>query len=280
MIQEPKTPVKSPVRSGEDDKFLDSPSNDNENTFEREKEYQSPIKASNTFLKLALNSEIVESPVKTTKQVSQTNSVAKSQQPTAVQPLLTSGPVVITQIERKETDSPQFGQQLEKIEEPPTPSQVLSELRLQPQKTSDTKTLESLSNVASPKTPVRSAAQTTTETVSAPAEEKKKQKMIITGDDILIEYVQRICLILESLLGVFSAKSVQQVERIDEVLPQQLRYTLEKFCQHKIWSNKLSVAQKQLALVKRLQLRHKEMTDRRTKILTTALKKAKPQINK
>ena len=67
-------------------------------------------------------------------------------------------------------------------------------------------------------------------------EKEKKKKMIITGDDILIEYVNRIVLILESLHVTYSNKCKQFVERIDEIMPQQLRYSLEKFTQHKIWS--------------------------------------------
>ena len=38
-----------------------------------------------------------------------------------------------------------------------------------------------------------------------PSKEKKK-KMIITGDDILIEYVQRIIRVMENLLTVYQVK--------------------------------------------------------------------------
>jgi len=128
IIIEPKTPVKSPVKPGEDDKFLDSPSNENEISAEREKEYQSPLKAGGTFLKLALNSEIAESPVKTTKRISRPSSVAKSQQPGAAQPLVSSGPAN-AKPERVAAESPKFGQKLDKVEEPPTPTTALPDLK-------------------------------------------------------------------------------------------------------------------------------------------------------
>lgn len=49
--------------------------------------------------------------------------------------------------------------------------------------------------------------------------EKKKQKMIITGDDILIEYVQRITRHLESVCNLFAKKYNQKIERVDDILP-------------------------------------------------------------
>ena len=58
---------------------------------------------------------------------------------------------------------------------------------------------------------------------------EKKKKMIITGDDILIEYVSRIIKVMDSLLSIYQAKSQQNIDRIDEIMPQQLRYCLEKF---------------------------------------------------
>ena len=62
------------------------------------------------------------------------------------------------------------------------------------------------------------------------------------------------------------------------MLPTQLRSTLEKFALHKIWSTKLSSAQRAAPVSERVQLRHKEMVDRRAKIVTGALKKATPEI--
>lgn len=68
--------------------------------------------------------------------------------------------------------------------------------------------------------------------------------MIITGDDILIEYVHRITKHLESVCVVFAKKYNQKIERVDEILPQSLRNTLEKFTMHTIWSTKLNQQQK------------------------------------
>lgn len=80
----------------------------------------------------------------------------------------------------------------------------------------------------------------TTEQVDKPQEEKKKekQKMVITGDDILIEYVTRIVKLMENYLKIYNAKSQDPLDRVDEFLPQTLRFSLEKFSRHKIWSNK------------------------------------------
>lgn len=103
--------------------------------------------------------------------------------------------------------------------------------------------------------------------------EKKKQKMIITGDDILIEYVNRIIRHLESVCVVFHKKYNQKIERVDDILPQSLRNTLEKFSMHTIWSTKLNSQQKLAPLNHKIKIRHKEMVDRRTKILTSMMKK-------
>lgn len=64
--------------------------------------------------------------------------------------------------------------------------------------------------------------------------------MVITGDDILIEYVSRIGKLLDNFHHLLSAKSASTLERVDEIIPQQLRITLEKFTRHKIWSNKMN----------------------------------------
>jgi len=44
--------------------------------------------------------------------------------------------------------------------------------------------------------------------------------MVITGDDILIEYVNRVVKHLETILALYSEKNQQALERVDEVLPQ------------------------------------------------------------
>jgi hypothetical protein len=63
------------------------------------------------------------------------------------------------------------------------------------------------------------------------------------------------------------------------VLPEHLRTTLAKFSFHKIWTTKLSTMQKNAPLSDRVKIRHKEMVDRRSKILTSNLKKANKDRN-
>jgi hypothetical protein len=60
---------------------------------------------------------------------------------------------------------------------------------------------------------------------------------------------------------------------VDDILPQSLRNTLEKFVMHSIWSTKLNSTQKMAPLNVKIKVRHKEMVDRRTKILTSMMKK-------
>ena len=51
---------------------------------------------------------------------------------------------------------------------------------------------------------------------------EEKQKMIITGDDILIEYVSRIIQILDNILKVCKEKCIERapIDRVDEIIPQ------------------------------------------------------------
>ena len=91
--------------------------------------------------------------------------------------------------------------------------------------------------------------------------------MVITGDDILIEYVTRIVKLLENYQKIYNLKSSDPTDRVDEFLPQTLRFTLEKFARHKIWSNKFDVQELNMSLVSRLRMRQFEMIERRTKIL-------------
>ena len=46
--------------------------------------------------------------------------------------------------------------------------------------------------------------------------------MIITGDDILIEYVSRIIQILDNILKVCKEKCIERapIDRVDEIIPQ------------------------------------------------------------
>lgn len=82
--------------------------------------------------------------------------------------------------------------------------------------------------------------------------EKKKQKMIITGDDILIEYVARIIKLLQNILTLFMANNQGNLDRVDNFLPPSIFTTLDQFANHKIWSSKLTQEQTQQPLFKRL----------------------------
>ena len=106
--------------------------------------------------------------------------------------------------------------------------------------------------------------------------------MIITGDDILIEYVQRIISILDNILIVCKSKCVDNssIDKVDDLIRQQMKFVLETFVRHKIWSNKFSSVEDSFSLVKRLKLRHHEMVERRSKILRSTMKKADPNITK
>lgn len=109
---------------------------------------------------------------------------------------------------------------------------------------------------------------------------KEKQKMIITGDDILIEYVGRIVQLMEQILEQYHLKFTLPFEKVDKVeilLPQSILTTLNQFIKHKIWSNKLS-KHETLSLGELVKMRHKEMVDRRFKILKSQLRKQNPDL--
>ena len=90
-------------------------------------------------------------------------------------------------------------------------------------------------------------------------EKKKKEKVIITGDDILIEYVRRIKRALKrAKLGL---------------LPNSISYYLEKFIHHKVWATDESPLspKRQLDfnngdLFRKVKIRYVEMKHRRQSI--------------
>ena len=59
-----------------------------------------------------------------------------------------------------------------------------------------------------------------------------------------------------------------------------MKYVLETFVRHKIWSNKFTSIEDSFSLVKRLKLRHHEMVERRSKILRSTMKKQDANITK
>ena len=59
-----------------------------------------------------------------------------------------------------------------------------------------------------------------------------------------------------------------------------MKYVLETFVRHKIWSNKFTSIEDSFSLVKRLKLRHHEMVERRSKILRSTMKKQDATISK
>ena len=77
-----------------------------------------------------------------------------------------------------------------------------------------------------------------------------KEKIIITGDDVLIEYVHR----LISSLSVISEDS----------LTPDIKLAIDKFVLHYVWHSKDPAKEKPSALLKdRLQVRYEEMRMRR-----------------
>lgn len=59
------------------------------------------------------------------------------------------------------------------------------------------------------------------------------------------------------------------------IIPEQIKYSLEMFARHKIWSTKLNNNEDKMPLVSRIAKRHHEMVERRTRILKSNLKKQK-----
>ena len=104
----------------------------------------------------------------------------------------------------------------------------------------------------------------------------EKLKMIITGDDILIEYVNRLIVLIENIKQAFTQKwSMASLSDVELLIPEQIKYSLEMFARHKIWSNKLNNNEDKMPLVQRISKRHQEMVERRSRILKSNLKKQK-----
>ncbi len=109
---------------------------------------------------------------------------------------------------------------------------------------------------------------------------KEKQKMIITGDDILIEYVSRLVVLLNSIRTRNQSKfNVDLGSAIDVIIPQSIRQTLDQFTRHKIWSNKFGERHDAQGIVTKIKMRHTEMVDRRQRILKSQLKKQNPSMS-
>ena len=87
---------------------------------------------------------------------------------------------------------------------------------------------------------------------------------------------------MDNILLVCKSKCIDRntIDKVDDIIPQQMKYVLETFVRHKIWSNKFSSIEDSFSLVKRLKLRHHEMVERRSKILRSTMKKADPNVTK
>lgn len=82
-----------------------------------------------------------------------------------------------------------------------------------------------------------------------PMSPTRKKKVIITGDDILIEYVRRI---------------KHELRKIREPLPSNLEFQILKFVNHKVWQLKgQSVPKEGTKLVDLMKARFKEMKRRK-----------------
>jgi hypothetical protein len=105
--------------------------------------------------------------------------------------------------------------------------------------------------------------------------------MIITGDDILIEYVGRLVQLLDHILFQYHEKfkdPADKVDRVEILLPNSILTTLNSFVRHKIWSNK-TIKPDNLHLAELVKIRHKEMVERRFKILKSQLRKQNAEMN-
>ena len=87
-------------------------------------------------------------------------------------------------------------------------------------------------------------------------DKKRKEKVVITGDDILIEYVRRL-------------KNVV-LKTNTTILPNSIMYYLEKFLYHKVWqlseqnrTNQQNLDFKYADIGTKLKIRYREMKQRR-----------------
>ena len=87
----------------------------------------------------------------------------------------------------------------------------------------------------------------------------KKEKLLITGDDILIEYVARL---------MIAVKSIKE-----NMLKAQWIYQLEKFIKHQVWHSSDMRRAQNNKLWQRLESRLIEMKERRMRLLQSQYKK-------
>jgi hypothetical protein len=88
---------------------------------------------------------------------------------------------------------------------------------------------------------------------------KKGEKLLITGDDILIEYVARL------MIAVRSMK--------ENMLKAQWVYQIEKFIKHTVWHSSDVRRKQNNKLWQRLESRLIEMKERRKRLLQSLYKK-------
>lgn len=89
---------------------------------------------------------------------------------------------------------------------------------------------------------------------------ENNEKIIITGDDVLIEYVQR-------MINALSMLS-------EEALTPDIRLAIDKFILHYVWHNKDPASEKPTASLKdRLTVRYEEMRQRRKRLVRSIYKR-------
>lgn len=82
---------------------------------------------------------------------------------------------------------------------------------------------------------------------------KSKSKYVPTKDDIIIEYLERIIEILDKILLACHSRGLK-AKRVDNVIPADIKVTLESFSRLKTWSFKLQKFKQVDSLVPRLNL--------------------------
>ena len=94
--------------------------------------------------------------------------------------------------------------------------------------------------------------------------ETKKEKVFITGDDILIEYVGRL---------MVAVKSIRE-----QALRPLWKHQIEKFIKHYVWHSSDMRRPENNKLWQRLESRLIEMKERRKRLLKNLYKKENPQV--
>lgn len=107
------------------------------------------------------------------------------------------------------------------------------------------------------------APNTTVNNQTEPSPVPSKEKLLITGDDVLIEYVARL---------MIAVKSIKE-----HMLRPAWKNQIEKFIKHYVWHSSDTRRAENNKLWQRLESRLIEMKERRKRLLKSLFKKENPQ---